>query len=187
MWIAEHPVWTWITIGAVVLGFIAAVWFIIRYWIEAGRDAWRNPFGRYLLQRKIVLASLFGLVLINQIVGQWPGRRIALAVVMVAFALQTFVPYRLLMDAQRAHTKEARRMSEPRTNGEGAGELTRDSLLGNTVNGVVTVAGLGIVEALGSIDFSTLPTFLATMAAPLAGYAAGLITSKFLPRYRVRR
>lgn len=186
MWFLEHEMWKWVTIASVVVGMIASVWFVVRYLSEAGKAAYRNPFGRYLLQRKIILASLFGVVLSNQIFGQWPGRRMAVALLMVAFALQTFVPYRLLMDAQRAHDHKEATM-EPRTNGEGAGELTRDSLLGNTVNGIVTVVGLAIVEALGSIDFSTLPTFLATVAAPAAGYAAGLITSKFLPRYKVRR
>lgn len=73
------------------------------------------------------------------------------------------------------------------TSPDGAGVLGRDSKFGNIVNGVVTVAALGLVELLGSIDFSTLPTFLATVAAPVAGLIAGLITSKVLPRYKVRR
>lgn len=69
----------------------------------------------------------------------------------------------------------------------GAGELPRDGKIGNIVNGVVTVVGLGVVEWLGSIDFSTLPTFVATVAAPVAGLIAGLVTTKILPRYKVRR
>jgi hypothetical protein len=67
---------------------------------------------------------------------------------------------------------------------DGRGFLGFDSLVGNTVNGVVTVAGLAVVEWLGTIDFSTLPTFFATIAAPAAGYVAGLITSKVLPRFK---
>lgn len=78
-------------------------------------------------------------------------------------------------------------MTTNETAAPGAGELTRDSKFGNIVNGVVTVAALGVVELLGSVDFSTLPTFVATVAAPIAGLIAGLITSKVLPRYKVRR
>lgn len=97
-----HPVWEWITIGAVVLGFVAAVWFVTRLQMKAGWG-WRlNPFGRYLMTRKVMLAALFGLVLFNRVAPDWWElvRPIITAVLMTCFALQTFVPYRLLMKAQ---------------------------------------------------------------------------------------
>lgn len=107
-----HPFWIWVTMGAVVLGLVASVLFVVRYTLESGRDAWRNPFGRFLLTRKALLAALFALVLANSVWGEWLGRRPVVAILMVAFALQTFVPYRLLMDAQKAHDKEEARQDE---------------------------------------------------------------------------
>ncbi len=66
---------------------------------------------------------------------------------------------------------------------DGKGVLGRDGFLGNLTGAAVTVAGLALVEWLGTIDFSTLPTFFATVAAPAAGLVAGWITTKVLPRY----
>lgn len=102
----EHPFWEWLTIGSVIVGFIACIVFLVRYLHEAGRDAWRNPFGRYLIQRKALLAVLFGVVLANRTFGSWAARDVVTALLMLAFALQTFVPYRLLVDAQKAHSEE---------------------------------------------------------------------------------
>lgn len=100
-----HPVWTWITMAAVVVGLVAAVWFVIRLQMEAGWSWRTNPFGRYLMTRKALLAVLFLVVILNRIGPDWWDllRAPVTAVLMAAFALQTFVPYRLLMAAQRAH------------------------------------------------------------------------------------
>lgn len=101
-----HPFWIWLTVVAVVLGFVACVSFVARFLYTSGRDAWRNPFGKYLIVRKGLLGTLFALILMNATLGEWTGRRPVTAVLMLAFALHTFVPYRLLMDAQRAHTEK---------------------------------------------------------------------------------
>lgn len=69
---------------------------------------------------------------------------------------------------------------------DGAGSVTRDAKFGHLINGVVTVVGLAAVEYLGSLDFSTLPAFLATLAPVAAGQLAGWITNYFLPRYANR-
>lgn len=60
---------------------------------------------------------------------------------------------------------------------DGAQKLYRDSKLGFVVSTAVTTIALGVVEWLGSIDFSTLPTFAATWGAVLAGQLAGVITA----------
>lgn len=59
----------------------------------------------------------------------------------------------------------------------GAKKLYNDSRLGFIVSSAVTVAAMGVVEWIGTIDFSTLPTFFSTLAAVAAGQIAGLITA----------
>lgn len=59
----------------------------------------------------------------------------------------------------------------------GAKKLYRDSKLGFVVSSAVTLAALGVVEWLGTIDFSTLPTFFSTVAALAVGQVSGLITA----------
>jgi len=61
--------------------------------------------------------------------------------------------------------------------GDGAKKLYRDSKLGFAVSTVVTTAALSVVEWLGTIDFSTLPTFASTAAAVLVGQLSGVITA----------
>jgi hypothetical protein len=110
--------WDWLTIGSVVIGFVACVAFVIRYQIEVGRSWWRLPdgtvnhFGRYLMVRKVLLASLFGLILTNRVIGSWEARPAFTAILMFAFAVHTFVPYRLLISAQRAQEKQEARNDE---------------------------------------------------------------------------
>lgn len=104
------PGWNWITMGAVVLGMVGALAFVIRLQVEAGFSWWHNPFGRFLMTRKILLVLLFAVVLANRLAPGWSAREAVTTVVMVAFALQTFIPYRLLMKVQReAHSKETSR------------------------------------------------------------------------------
>ncbi len=59
----------------------------------------------------------------------------------------------------------------------GARKLYRDSRLGFAADAAVTLLALGVVEWIGTLDFSTLPTFFATIAALVAGKVAGLITA----------
>lgn len=111
----DSPFWRWLILASVVLGLIAAALFVIRYQIEVGFRWWRNEdgspnsFGRFLMIRKALLTGLFSLVLANMFLPDWPGRRMVTALLMFCFALQTFVPYRLLISAQRAQEKEEAR------------------------------------------------------------------------------
>lgn len=63
---------------------------------------WRDTaIGRWLFNRKLLLASIFTLILLNRAFGDWPGRLPATFILMAAYAVQTFTPYRLLVRAQR--------------------------------------------------------------------------------------
>jgi predicted ferric reductase len=95
--------WEWLTIGSVGIGLVAALVFVVRFQMEVGWSWWSSPFGRFLMVRKILLACLFVLVLLNRTLEGWPLRNMVTALLMLAFALQTFVPYRLLVKVQRDH------------------------------------------------------------------------------------
>jgi len=105
----ESPFWEYLTIAAVIIGLVAAVAFVVRYQYEVGFSWWRQPngkpnhFGRFLMIRKILLSALFVIVILNRLFPEWPAKEAVTALLMVAFAVQTFVPYRLLISAQKAH------------------------------------------------------------------------------------
>jgi hypothetical protein len=60
---------------------------------------------------------------------------------------------------------------------DGSRTLFNDSLLGILAGFVATQAALGVVEWLGTIDFSTWPTWAATTGALLVGFAIDAITA----------
>lgn len=95
--------WEWLTIAAVAIGLVAALVFVIRFQIEVGWSWWDSPFGRFLMVRKVLLSALFTIVLLNRVLEDWAARNMVTALLMLAFALQTFVPYRLLVKVQRQH------------------------------------------------------------------------------------
>jgi hypothetical protein len=64
----------------------------------------------------------------------------------------------------------------------GKKRLFNDSKLGLLANGVVTVAALAVVEWIGTIDFSTMPTIAATLLGPALGMVANAIVSWAAPR-----
>lgn len=103
----DSPFWGWLTVGAVALGMLAALVFVIRFQAEVGWSWWRSPFGRFLMIRKTLLTGLFSVVLLNRLIGDWPGRSALTALLMLAFAIQTFVPYQLLMRVQREQQERA--------------------------------------------------------------------------------
>ena len=69
-------------------------------------------------------------------------------------------------------------------NADGSGTLTHDSKWGNVVN-TVAVAGItAVVDLLANVDWSSWPTWVGTIGAPAAALVAGLLTSKYLPRFK---
>lgn len=103
--------WDVITLVAGLVGLAAALTFLATYLHRSGVDAWHNPFGRYLIVRKLLLSGLFVAVVLNRLAdgtGWWTTiQEPAMALLISAFALQTFWPYRLLLKAQEeAQLKE---------------------------------------------------------------------------------
>jgi hypothetical protein len=108
----SSPYWDWLTIAACGIGLVAALAFVVKYQREVGFGWWRltdgrpNLFGRFLMIRKILLSMLFGIIITNRFTDEWLGRSALTAVLMLAFALHTFVPYRLLSEARKESTQE---------------------------------------------------------------------------------
>lgn len=73
------------------------------------------------------------------------------------------------------------------TSGDGAGQLTRDSVIGNLVNGTVYTALAYIAEAVGNFDVTPLPDAIEPLVAGIIATGLGLLTSKVMPRYARRR
>jgi DMSO reductase anchor subunit len=93
--------WNTITIVACAVGLVACVSFAAAYQYEVGWDWTRNPMGRYLMTRKLLLGGLFVTILLNRFIPGWSGRLAVTALLMSLFAVQTFVPYRLLKKVQK--------------------------------------------------------------------------------------
>lgn len=98
--------WYILTGVASVVGLFACLLFVVRFQVETGGAWWRNPFGRFLFFRKVLLAVLFTLALTNRFAPGWDAQRFVTAVLFTAFAVQTFVPYRLLLRAQSEIDKQ---------------------------------------------------------------------------------
>lgn len=114
MWhnVLYHPLWDWIVFGACGVGMVLAGWFAVSYQIQS-RGAWRETrAGRFLVTRKVLLFSLFASVMSYRVFGDFPGRRVLVALMLVAFAFQTWVPYRMLMDAQAERERQRREMRQ---------------------------------------------------------------------------
>ena len=98
--------WRHITIGACAVTLAGCVLFVVAYQAKVGWGWWRlddgtpNRGGRYLMSRKVILGAIAGLVLSNRVWPGWEWRPVVTAVLMSTFALQTFIPYRLLVKAQ---------------------------------------------------------------------------------------
>jgi hypothetical protein len=176
--------WGWITIFACAVGLVAAMSFVVAYQVQVGWDWWHNPYGRYLMTRKALLAGLFVVILLNRFIPGWPARLFVTAVLMSLFALQTFVPYRLLMRVQHGADHEdtggITEMSDPTTAGpnlDGSKSLARESKLGHAVTIVASAAAFGVVDALGGLDLSALPGWAVATATAGVATLCGLLTS----------
>lgn len=82
-------------------GFVSCLTFVVGYWWRTGGTWVRDEAGRFLMAIMGTLGALLGLVLGNQWIGEWPGRRVVTVVVFTLFVAVTWWPHRLLYKAQR--------------------------------------------------------------------------------------
>lgn len=102
----EHSMWDTIAIIGCGIGIFAALLFMVEFQ-RRSRGAWRDtPFGKQLMIQKALLLCLFTLAIVNRVFRGWPGQEMATTLVLLAFVLQMFLPYRFLREAQREAQKE---------------------------------------------------------------------------------
>jgi len=65
----------------------------------------------------------------------------------------------------------------------GENVLFRDSKLGNLVNSVAVAGLTALIGAVAEWDWSSYPTWVATLGAPAAGLAVGWLTSYKAKRF----
>jgi hypothetical protein len=89
-----------VTIVACAGGLLGCVAFVVGYhWRTGGR--WRaSEVGKLLMLANLDLALILALILSNRLLGDWPGRREATAVLVAAFMVQPWWWLRLLWHAQ---------------------------------------------------------------------------------------
>jgi hypothetical protein len=62
-------------------------------------------------------------------------------------------------------------------NGDGSQSLSRESKIGNLVNGLLVAGALYLADWLGDLDFTPLPDQLEPIIIAAAGVGIGLLTS----------
>lgn len=98
--------WDYVALVGCFVGLILAGLFAVEYHRRTNGDWRRNPFGRFLVTRKLLLCLLFANAILNRLaegfretIGEVSG-----ALLLWAFALHTVLPYRFLLEAQ--HERE---------------------------------------------------------------------------------
>lgn len=98
-----------------VAGLVGCVSFVVRYSIQSRRTKlgpwWRHEIGWWLALVPLNLASLFLLVMLNNISLDWPGREWVTIALFTAYVVETWWPGRLLSKLNRPHGTEKEEVS----------------------------------------------------------------------------
>lgn len=182
--------WVYLTLTSCAVGLLASLTFVITYQLRVGWTWWRledgtpNLFGRFLMERKAILALVLGLTLANALLPPWPGQLPLSFVVMTIFAVQTFVPYHLLLKVQEEplpkethmiHGIDPARSAGPA--GDGSRALARESKYGQAVTSILSILALGAAGWLADLDLSTVPGWATGAAAVAVSTAVGTLTA----------
>lgn len=81
-------------------GLAGCLVFVVAYAVRS-RGAWMaQEAGRFLMAVYANLGALLAFVLVNQVFGDWPGRRLVTVVLFAAYCFEAWWPLRLLSRAQ---------------------------------------------------------------------------------------
>lgn len=83
------------------VGALGCLWFVLRYHLLTGGDWRHNPAGRHLMAFTANLGVLLGLIVVNRLSGDYPGRVIVTMVLFAALVGQIVWRLVLLERAQR--------------------------------------------------------------------------------------
>lgn len=106
--VLESTLWVYGVLVMCLVGLAGAIIFIISYQRTVGWTWWRfrdgdpNSFGRFLMIWSWTRVGVLGLTVTNALFPPWPGQLPLSFLAMGAFAIHTFVPYRLL---RRIHSQ----------------------------------------------------------------------------------
>lgn len=101
--------WAGLTAAACAVGALLCAWFVLRYQTLTG-GAWRSTAeGRFLMIRKALLGALFTAVLGEHLFPRWPVWGPVVFLLVAVYAAHTYVPYRLMLRAQREGRKPRRK------------------------------------------------------------------------------
>ena len=81
-------------------GALGSVWFIVAYQFKTSGKWLGEEAGRFLMADRLVLSSLFLLILANQIFDHWPGREFVTILLYMVYCLFAWWPLRLLYKAE---------------------------------------------------------------------------------------
>lgn len=99
--IAIHGFYDWVITTATAAGALGAWYFVVAYWVLT-RGTWRRTgVGNHLMGFTGNLAMLLTLILVNRVLGLYPGRRAITAALFLTFVVQIFVQCVLLHMEQR--------------------------------------------------------------------------------------
>lgn len=88
------------------VGLLGCVVFVVRYQRRSRGAWWDTEAGRWLMIGRAEKGALFGLVLMNNLMTDWPGRQAVTLVLFAAFVMLTWWPSRLLSRVNRPRRTE---------------------------------------------------------------------------------
>lgn len=95
----------WVLVGLCMVGLVGNVAFVVRYTVLSRQTRlgpwWRHEIGWWLAVPPLNLATLFALVMLNNLASNWPGRPAVTIILFTAYVLETWWPFRLLSTLNR--------------------------------------------------------------------------------------
>lgn len=99
--------WDYVALAGCFVGLALAGLFAVEYHRRTNGDWRRNPFGRFLVTRKLLLCALFTNAILNRLVDGFQQNigEASAALLLCAFAAHTVLPYRFLLEAQHERVR----------------------------------------------------------------------------------
>lgn len=96
----------WFIITETVFGGILGYTFCVWYWFRLKRGWPRTEHGWFMMFLGLTLGCLFSLIVVNRIIGAFPGREFVIVAIYTCLVLVTAWLPRLVYISHRNHQKE---------------------------------------------------------------------------------
>jgi hypothetical protein len=94
-----------VVLGITGVGLLNCLVFCISYWVLTRGHWWGDEAGRFLMLFFGCLGSVFIVVILNRILGNYPGRQIVITILYLALVIATGWPMRLLWQTRQEKRK----------------------------------------------------------------------------------